>query len=88
LQIFRDEGIEPLFVVVGNKFLNQRMAIGVTDVWEHLPAESALTDGLDALSKCAIVVRCIHPRELASETLQVSEGEFVNDADKAIQLKE
>ena len=61
LQIFRDEGIEPLFVVVRDELLNQSVAIGVTDVREYLPTESALADWPDTLSKCAIVFRRVHP---------------------------
>ena len=44
LQITRDQIVEALFVVGRHELLNERVAVGVLHVREHLAAERALAE--------------------------------------------
>jgi hypothetical protein len=88
LEVFGNQGIQPLFVVVGDELLDQSVAVCVADIRQDLPAESALANRPDALPKRPVVVWRVHPRKLAAKALQVSECEFVDDADETIKLEQ
>ncbi|PWT80607.1 MAG: hypothetical protein C5B58_11235 [Acidobacteria bacterium] len=60
----------------------------VARVFEHLLAKSALADGLNALFQFTEIIIACKARELRPEALQITEGKFVDDADKTIELKQ
>jgi len=88
LEVFGNQGIQPLFVVVGDELLDQSVAVCVADIRQDLPAESALANRPDALPKRPVVVWRVHPRKLAAKALQITESVFVDDADETVELEQ
>src|SRR5579875_2252954 len=80
--------VELLLRVAGDKFFNQGDPVCETDVLLHLPSECPLADRLDALLERLKILLSVELRKLTLEAGEVTEGEIVNDAHQAVQLKQ
>jgi len=71
-----------LLIVGRVKFLRQRLALGVFDIFQHIPAQRALHETLQAGAQRRQICAALHV--LAAEGGFVAELEFIDQRGQAV----
>lgn len=87
LQILGYEVVQALLVGKRSELLNERQAVGVLHVLQHLAPQRSLTERLEPLLQLS-KVSIGRSREACAKALDVAEREVIDDADESIQLEQ
>ncbi len=87
LQVVRNQIVEPLLRFGWHELLHEGVTVGVLDVLQHLPAQRALAEGLQAFLQLGKIGVVAEARKAGAEALEVAEGKVVDDADQAVEFQ-
>jgi len=79
--------IEAIFPFIRSEWLHDGEALGIADIRQHLPTESALADGLQARLKHLEHPGVMQIGELLAEALEVTKGALVDKTDQSVQFQ-
>ena len=85
-QVVGHEVVQRLFRCAGDEFLGDGDAVGVADVFQHLPSQGPMADGGEASLELVELPITAQAGILCPEAFSVAEGLIVDEANQAVQL--
>jgi hypothetical protein len=82
-----DQIVQPLLLRRRHELLHESVAVGVLHVLQHLPAQGALTDGLEPLLQFREVGVVAQARKAGPVALEIAERKVIDDADQPIEFE-